>query len=117
MPRQHDPSPPPQPPLRSAEKETTPSPDHRGTSTYHIRLKGHLDARWSAWFDHMAITLEPNGDTLLSGPIVDQAALHGILTRVRDLGLPLVSVMEIDPAQPDGTNGSEGTHASQETNP
>jgi hypothetical protein len=55
---------------------------------YEIRLKGHLDARWVKWFDGLAITLDDNGNTLLSGPVADQAALHGILKKVRDVGLP-----------------------------
>jgi len=63
---------------------------------YEIRLKGHLDAQWMTWFDGLTITLEENGDTLLSGPVADQAALHGILRRVRDLGMPLVSVIQIN---------------------
>jgi len=63
---------------------------------YEIRLKGHLEARWMKWFDGLAITLEDNGNTLLSGPVADQAALHGLLKKVRDLGLPLVSVNPVD---------------------
>ncbi len=59
---------------------------------YEIRLTGHLDARWAAWFDGLTVTHEGDGTTLISGPIADQAALHGLLQRVRDLGLPLVSV-------------------------
>jgi hypothetical protein len=59
---------------------------------YEIRLKGHLEARWAKWFDGMTITLEENGNTLLSGPVADQAALHGILKKVRNLGLTLQSV-------------------------
>ena len=62
---------------------------------YEIRLKGHLDAQWMAWFDGLTITLEEDGNTLLSGPVVDQAALHGLLKKVRDLGMPLVSVVQI----------------------
>jgi hypothetical protein len=64
---------------------------------YEIRLKGHLEARWVKWFDGLTITLEQNGNTLLSGPIVDQAALHGLLKKVRDVGMPLVSVNPIEP--------------------
>ncbi len=59
---------------------------------YQIRIKGHLDRRWTDWFGGMTITLEENGYTLLTGPVVDQAALHGLLRKVRDLGLPLISV-------------------------
>jgi hypothetical protein len=64
---------------------------------YEIRLKGHLDARWSAWFDGLSVSPESDGATLISGPVVDQAALHGLLQKVRDLGLPLVSVSRIGP--------------------
>lgn len=63
---------------------------------YEIRLKGHLDAQWMTWFDGLTITLEENGDTLLSGPVADQSALHGLLRKVRDLGMPLVSVTQIN---------------------
>ena len=59
---------------------------------YQIRIKGHLDRRWTDWFGGLTITLEENGDTLLTGPVVDQAALHGLLRKVRDLGMPLLSV-------------------------
>ena len=68
---------------------------------YEIRLKGHLEARWSNRFEGLTITLEENGDTLLSGPVVDQAALHGLLKKVRDLGMPLVSVSPVEPGQAD----------------
>jgi len=64
---------------------------------YEIRLKGHLEARWVEWFDGLAITLEENGNTLLSGPVTDQAALHGLLKKVRDVGLPLLSVNPVEP--------------------
>ena len=64
---------------------------------YEIRLKGHLDARWTERFDGLTITLEDNGDTLLTGPVVDQAALHGLLKKVRDLGLSLISVRPLEP--------------------
>jgi hypothetical protein len=59
---------------------------------YEIRIKGHLGPEWTEWFRGLAVTLDERGDTLLSGPVVDQAALHGLLRRVRDLGMPLVSV-------------------------
>ena len=64
---------------------------------YEIRLKGHLQARWAKWFEGLTIRLEDNGDTLLTGPLVDQAALHGLLKKVRDLGLPLLSVNSVEP--------------------
>jgi hypothetical protein len=64
---------------------------------YQIRIKGHLGREWTDWFEGLTITLEDNGDTLLTGPVVDQAALHGLLKKVRDLGLPLVSVSPIEP--------------------
>jgi hypothetical protein len=68
---------------------------------YEIRLRGHLDARWADWFEGLTITLEESGDTLLTGPVVDQAALHGLLKKVRDLGLPLVSVSPVKPGPAD----------------
>jgi hypothetical protein len=61
-------------------------------AVYRIRVKGHLTPEWSEWFNDMTITLEPDGDTILSGPVVDQPALHGLLIKVRDLGLTLISV-------------------------
>jgi hypothetical protein len=61
-------------------------------TTYQIRIKGHLGPEWSEWFGGLDISLDDNGDTLLIGPVVDQAALHGLLRKVRDLGMPLVSV-------------------------
>jgi len=70
----------------------------RDAQHYEIRLKGYLEARWSKWFDGLAITLEENGNTLLSGPVADQAALHGLLKKVRDVGLPLLSVNFVEPS-------------------
>lgn len=66
---------------------------------YQIRIKGHLGYGWTDWFDDLNITLDENGDTLLTGPVVDQAALHGLLKKVRDLGMPLVSVNCLDSGQ------------------
>jgi hypothetical protein len=65
---------------------------------YEIRVKGHLDTAWSEWFDGLEITNQENGEALLSGDIADQAALHGLLIRVRDLGLPLVAVRSVGPS-------------------
>jgi hypothetical protein len=75
--------------------------DQHEAGPYEIRLKGHLDGRWAAWFDGLSLSRESDGTTILRGPIPDQAALHGLLQRVRDTGLPLVSVirMEPDPAE------------------
>ncbi len=74
--------------------------DHGEPRRYEIRIKGHLDTRWAARFGGLTITREDNGETLLTGPVVDQAALHGLLRTVRDLGLPLVSVIRVGPDQP-----------------
>jgi hypothetical protein len=68
---------------------------HNQHQSYEIRLTGHLDDRWAEWFEGLTITLEDNGDTLLSGLVVDQAALHGLLKKVRELGMPLVSVNRV----------------------
>ncbi len=64
---------------------------------HQIRIKGHLDPQWAEWFEGLTITLEENGDTLLTGPVADQAALHGLLKKVRDLGIPLLSVNRVGP--------------------
>jgi hypothetical protein len=64
-------------------------------AVYEIRVKGHLDGRWSEWFDGLVISNLKNGETVLSGEIVDQAALHGVLTKVRDLNLPLISISSV----------------------
>ena len=75
--------------------------DHHQAGLYEIRLKGHLADRWSGWFCDLTITLEEHGETLLSGQVVDQAALHGLLKKVRDLGMPLISVIYIEPGRVD----------------
>ena len=72
-------------------------PPTSNAPNYEIRLKGHLEARWEQWFDGLTITLEENGSTLLSGPLADQAALHGMLKKVRDVGLPLLSINSVEP--------------------
>jgi len=73
-----------------------PKTDPVETMVYQIRLKGHLDSQWTDWFGGLTITLEDNGHTLLTGPVADQAALFGLLKKVRDLGMPLLSVNRID---------------------
>ena len=75
--------------------------DHDKPGLYEIRIKGHLDAKWAASFGGLTITLEDNGETLLTGPVVDQAALHSLLRKVRDLGVPLLSVTRVRPDQAD----------------
>jgi hypothetical protein len=67
---------------------------------YEIRLKGHLDARWAAWFEGLTLHQNSDGTTVIRGPVVDQAALHGLLQKVRDIGLPLVSVSRVNPENP-----------------
>ena len=71
---------------------------------YQIRIKGHLGLQWTDWFGGLAITLADNGDTLLTGPVVDQAALHGLLRKVRDLGVPLLSVSRIEPVEAEASD-------------
>ena len=78
-----------------------PKTDPSKPTIYQIRIKGHLDSQWTDWFAGLTITLE-NGDTILTGPVVDQAALHGLLKKVRDLGMPLISVCPLE-------NGSSTT--------
>lgn len=73
--------------------------DPEEPAVYQIRIKGHLSRQWTGWFEGLTITLEDNGETLLTGTVVDQAALHGLLKKVRDLGIPLLSVMRIEPAE------------------
>jgi hypothetical protein len=82
-----------------SEAETTTATRH-APGTYEIRLKGHLDDRWAAWFDGLSLSRDADGITLIHGPIADQAALHGLLQKVRDTGLPLVSVTCVKPDAP-----------------
>lgn len=77
------------------------SKDDHQLGHYQIRIKGHLDAQWADWFGGLAITLEEDGDTLLTGPLVDQAALFGLLRKVSDLGMPLLSVNPVKPDEVD----------------
>ncbi|WP_127125683.1 hypothetical protein [Georgenia sp. SYP-B2076] len=74
--------------------------DHDGPRGYEIRVKGHLGSRWATWFDGLSVTTQSDGTTTIHGQVVDQAALHGVLQRVRDVGLPLISVApaELDEA-------------------
>jgi len=81
--------------------EFNPKTDPDQPVVYQIRIKGHLGRQWTGWFGGLSITLEDNGETLLTGPVVDQAALHGLLRQVRDLGMPLVSVIPLQPEQAD----------------
>jgi hypothetical protein len=74
-------------------------------SYYQITIKGHLDTHWSAWFENMTISNEANGEATLRGPLADQAALHGVLIKIRDLGLPLVALMTV------ATGEEQHTHA------
>jgi hypothetical protein len=74
------------------------------TQVYQIRIKGHLGQQWTEWFEGLSIQLTDNGETLLTGPLVDQAALHGVLKKVRDLALPLVSVSSVKSSQEDSTD-------------
>ena len=73
---------------------------YHGPGWYEIRLMGHLDARWAAWFDGLSITRSSDGTTLIRGPVADQAALHGLIQKTRDLGLPLISVTFVEPDHP-----------------
>lgn len=85
---------------RHAPAGAAPSPE---AGTYEIRVEGRLDDRWVTWFDGLTLTHETDTTTTLRGHVVDQAALHGLLQKVRDLGLPLVSVTHLDPIQSEGT--------------
>jgi hypothetical protein len=80
---------------RVMSNELEPKPIPSQPVVYQIRIRGHLSREWTDWFEGLTITLEDNGDTLLTGAVIDQAALHGLLKKVRDLGMPLVSVNRV----------------------
>ncbi len=86
-------------------KKQNPIEEHSKPGIYEIRLQGHLDEQWSEWFEGLTVTLEDNGETSLTGPVVDQAALHGLLKKVRDLGMPLISVTPVNPHQASAPDG------------
>ena len=94
--------------------------DHHESGLYEIRIKGHLDARWADRFEGLSFTHASDGTTILAGLVVDQAALYGLLRKVRDLGLPLIAVNQIDLKQadrPDGNANADHNHSNKETNP
>ena len=82
-----------------------PTDHHDEPIRYEIRVKGHLDDRWAEWFDGLSLSHQGDGTTILCGPVVDQAALHGVLRKVRDLALPLVSVIRVDREPPEISHG------------
>ena len=84
---------------------------------YEIRLKGHLGSRWAAWFDGLSLSNESDGTTTIRGPVADQAALHGLLQKVRDLGLPLISVTQVPPGQPERLPSSPDNSSIQPRRP
>ncbi len=73
-----------------------PDPDQNQTMIYQIRIMGHIGSEWTEWFQGLTISLEENGDTLLTGSVLDQAALYGLLRKFRDLGMPLISVNRVE---------------------
>ena len=77
-----------------------PADRHQDPGRYEIRVKGRLDTRWAAWFDELTLTNGSDGTTVIHGPVADQAALHGVLQKIRDLGLPLISVNHVAPGHP-----------------
>lgn len=89
------------------EQQLNPEADQR--TVYQIRIKGHLGSQWTNWFEGLIVTLEEEGSTLLSGPVVDQSALHGILKKIRDLGMPLLSVNSVETGTQDTSDNKQVT--------
>ncbi len=81
-------------------------PPHHHSRPYQIRVEGHLGDQWANWFEGLTITPAENGETLITGWVADQAALHGLLKKVRDLGLPLLSVNPLEPGAPAGAEAA-----------
>ena len=94
-----------------------PTTDPSQPMVYQIKVEGHLGRQWTDWFDGLTITLQDNGDTLLTGPVVDQAALHGLLKKVRDLGMPLLSVNRVSPGLVDESVIQQNFLSSNQINP
>lgn len=84
----------------------SPESDAGRASVYQVRLEGHLSDQWADWFGGVRITLEAGGDTLLTSALIDQAALHGLLKKVRDLGMPLLEVNRVDAKSANGSDGN-----------
>lgn len=89
----------------------SPHHDSAQPEIYQIRIRGHLGTQWMDWFEGLSISLKENGDTLLTGRMIDQAALHGILKKVRDLGMPLLSVNTVDPNEADMGEVDQGNES------
>lgn len=94
---------------RTMSETDTATGDPGGPALYQIRIQGHLDDRWADWFEGLSLTRQENGETLFSGVVVDQAALHGLLRKVRDLGMPLLAVIRVDPKAATGPQQASDT--------
>lgn len=92
--------------MSTNERPTEPVP----APHYEIRVRGHLGTRWAAWFDGLCLTAEDDGTSLISGPVVDQAALHGLLQKLRDLGIPLLSLTRVAPGEASEQDDPTHTH-------
>jgi hypothetical protein len=95
--------------IKMADEQRS-NPEANQQTVYQIRIKGHLRAQWMEWFEGLTITLEEDDNTLLTGIVVDQAALHGLLKKVRDLGMPLLSVNSVEPGPQDMSDNERVTH-------